>query len=80
MRIYGLIVLNGWFNGVVTIVEDGCCGCGGVVDGRKSGGVGSAISLTMEGGWFVKSGGWAALMDSLWGGSRLRLTWGCGVW
>jgi len=38
MRIYGLIVLNGWFNGVVTIVDDGCCGCGGVVDGRKRGG------------------------------------------
>lgn len=39
-------------------------------------GVGSAISLTMEGGWFVKEWGWAALMDSLWGGRRLRLTWG----
>jgi len=51
MRIYGLIVLNGWFNGVVTIVDDGGCGCGGVVEGRKSGGVGSAISLTREGGW-----------------------------
>ena len=37
MRIYGLIVLNGWFNGVVTIVDDGGCGCGGGVDGRKSG-------------------------------------------
>jgi len=47
MRIYGLIVLNGWFNGVVTIVDDGCCGCGGVVDGRKSGGVGSANGLSM---------------------------------
>jgi len=49
MRIYGLIVLNGWFNGVVTIVDDGC---GGVVDGRKS-------------------GGWAALLVSLWRGDGL---------
>jgi len=61
MRIYGLIVLNNWCDGVVTIVDDGGCGCGGVVDGRKS-------------------GGWAALFLSLWGGMRLRLTWECGVW
>ena len=38
MRIYGLIVLNNWCDGVVTIVDDGGCGCGGGVDGRKSGG------------------------------------------
>jgi hypothetical protein len=58
MRIYGLIVLNGWFNGVVTIVDDGWCGCGGVVDGRKS-------------------GGWAALILSMWreGGCE---KWGVG--
>jgi hypothetical protein len=48
MRIYGLIVLNGWFNGVVTIVDDG-----------------------------RKSGGWAALILSMWreGGCE---KWGVG--
>ena len=47
----------------------------------KEWGVGSAISLTMEGGVVCERvGEWAALMDSLWGGMRLRLTWGCGVW
>jgi len=46
MRIYGLIVLNGWCDGVVTI-DDGGCGCGGVVDGRKSGGW-AALFLSME--------------------------------
>ncbi len=51
MRIYGLIVLNGWSNGVVTIVDEGCCGCGGGVDGRKSGGWAAPIlSLWREGG------------------------------
>jgi len=57
MRIYGLIVLNNWCDGVVTIVDDGGCGCGGVVEGRKSVGVGSANPLYGEGGWFVKEGG-----------------------
>ena len=65
MRIYGLMIVK-WGGG---------CGCGG-----KRVGVGSANGLSMEGGWFVKEWGWAALMDSLWGGRRLRLTWGCGVW
>ena len=51
MRIYGLIVLNNWCDGVVTIVDDGSCGCGGVVEGRKSVGVGSANPLYGEGGW-----------------------------
>ncbi len=80
MRIYGLIVLNGWFNGVVTIVDDGGCGCGGVVERRKSVGGGQRYSSHCGGRVVCESGWWAALMDSLWGGRRLRLTWGYGVW
>ncbi len=47
--------------------------------GQKSGG-GQRQSSHYGGRVVCESGGWAALIYSLWGGRDLRLTWGCGVW
>lgn len=69
MRIYGLMIVK-WGGG---------CGCGGGAVGQKSGG-GQRQSSHYGGRVVCESGGWAALMDSLWGGRDLRLTWGYGVW
>jgi len=47
MRIYGLMIVK-WGGG---------CGCGGVVDGRKSGGWAALLVSLWRGGWFVKEWG-----------------------